>query len=195
MPGSGMISAGCAFRALLALRLWGVGRPSNITPDTFDEGMALFTGLNAMPKRSWLTEYSGRVDPRHCPELMDRWHAALNGFDPEVCLGGGHSFDLDFHTIPYHGDEALIGKHYVSKRSRLQRGVLAFLARDADAHVFVYANAQVRKQDQTGEILRFAEAWRARTGALPKELIFDSRLTTYADFARLNEMGIRFATV
>ena len=159
------------------------------------EGMALFAGLNAVPKRSWLTEYSSRVDPRLCPGLMDRWHAALHGFDPEVCLTGGDFFDLEFHTIPYHRDEALIEKHHVSKRSRRQRGVLAFPARDADARVFVDANAQVRKQDRTGEILRFAEAWRARTGALPQELIFDSRLTTYANLARLDEMGIRFATV
>ena len=195
MPGSAMIPPGCAFRALLALKLWGIGRPSHITPETLDEGMALFAGLNAVPKRSTLTEYSCRVDPRLCPGLMDRWHAALHGLDGKVCLGGGHSFDLDFHTIPCHGDEALIEKHYVSKRSRRQRGVLAFLARDADARVFVHANAQVRKKDQTSEILHFAEAWRARTGALPKELIFDSRLTTYANLARLNEMDIRFATV
>ena len=126
---------------------------------------------------------------------MDRWHAAIHGVDPDIRLGGGHSFDLDFHTIPYHGDEALIEKHYVSKRSRRQRGVLAFLARDADARVFAYANARVRKQDQAGEVLRFAEVWRERTGALPSELIFDSRLSTYANLARLNEMGIRFATI
>ena len=195
MPGSAMIPAGCAFRSLLALKLWGIGRPSHITPETLDEGIALFAGLNAVPKRSTLTEYSSRVDPRLCPGLMDRWHAAIHGFDPDIRIGGGHSFDLDFHTIPYHGDEALIEKHYVSKRSSRQRGVLAFLARDADARVFAYANARVRKQDQASEVLRFAEVWRERTGALPSELIFDSKLSTYANLAKLNEMGIRFATV
>ena len=51
------------------------------------------------------------------------------------------------------------------------------------------------QQDKAGEILRFAEVWRERTGALPIELIFDSRLSTYANLARLNDMGIRFATV
>ena len=25
--------------------------------------------------------------------------------------GSGNSFDLDFHTIPYHGDDALVEKH------------------------------------------------------------------------------------
>ena len=38
MPGSAMIPAGCAFRALLALKLWGVGRPSHVMPETLDRG-------------------------------------------------------------------------------------------------------------------------------------------------------------
>ena len=44
----------------------------------------------------------------------------------------------------------------MSKRSRRQRGVLAFLVRDADAGLF--ANATVRTADQNDGILRFVEA-------------------------------------
>ncbi|MGO8748824.1 MAG: hypothetical protein ACLQNE_22875 [Thermoguttaceae bacterium] len=40
---------------------------------------------------------------------------------------------------------ALVEKHYVSKRSRRQKGVLAFLAQDAQTRVFCYANGQLRK--------------------------------------------------
>jgi hypothetical protein len=53
-------------------------------------------------------------------------------------LPRGHSFDLDFHTIPFHGEDALIEKHYVSKRSRRQKGILAFVAQDADTRAFCY---------------------------------------------------------
>jgi hypothetical protein len=35
----------------------------------------------------------------------------------------GVFFDLDFHTIPFHGDDALVQKHYVFKRSRKQKGI------------------------------------------------------------------------
>ena len=193
MPGSSMIPAGHAIRSLLALKLWGIGRPPHIMADILDPGMALFAGLNAMPKRSSPAEYSSRVDPRLCAGLMDRWHHASRGLG--VDLGGDGSFDLDFHTIPYHGDHALIERHYVSKRSRKQRGVLAFLARDAEARLFCYANAAVRKGGQNDEILRFADYWRERTGELPRELIFDSRLTTHANLARLDGMGIDFITL
>jgi hypothetical protein len=104
-------------------------------------------------------------------------------------------FHLDFHTIPFHGEEALVEKHYVSKRSRRQKGLLAFLAQDADRRVFCYANADVRKEAQNDEILRFVEFWKERTGHLPEELIFDSKLTTYANLDALNRLGIRFITL
>jgi hypothetical protein len=46
-------------------------------PSVFDEGLALFAGLNAIPKRSFLTEYSCRIEPRCYPKLMQHWFDAL----------------------------------------------------------------------------------------------------------------------
>src|SRR5436305_7930453 len=110
-------------------------------------------------------------------------------------LKWGTSLDLDIHTIPFHGDDALVEKHYVSKRSRRQKGVLAFLAQDADTRVFCYANAELRKDQQNDDILRFVDFWKQRTGRLPEELIFDSKLTTYANLNTLNQRGIHFITL
>ena len=61
--------------------------------------------------------------------------------------------------------------------------------------MFCYANAKVRKADQNDEIARFAEYWRQNTGKWPRELVFDSRLTTYANLVKLNELGIGFITL
>jgi hypothetical protein len=72
---------------------------------------------------------------------------------------------------------------------------LAFLAEDAETRVFCYGNAAVRKDEQTDEVLRFVEYWHERTGRLPEELVFDSRLTTYANLSRLNTQGINFITL
>lgn len=190
-PGSRMIPASAAIRSLLAMKLFGHARHSHVMSSVFDEGLALFAGLNVVPKRSFLTEYSCRIPPQSYPAFMKRW------FDTMAQLGidRGVSFDLDFHTIPYHGDDALVEKHYVSKRSRRQKGLLAFLAQDADTRVFCYANAGVRKQEQNDEILRFAEFWKQRTGKWPQELIFDSKLTTHANLSRLKQWGIDFITL
>jgi len=43
--------------------------------------------------------------------------------------------------------------------------------------MFCYANADLRKDQQNDEILRFVEFWKARTGSLPQELISTASLT------------------
>ena len=190
-PGSKMIPAGHAMRSLLALKLFGNARHSHIMSDVLDEGLALFAGLNQIPKRAFLTEYSCRIDPACYPKLLTLWFDAMGS----IGLKRGESFDLDFHTIPFHGEDALVEKHYVSKRSRSQKGILVFLALDADQQVFCYSNADLQKAEQNDEILRFVEFWKSRTGAFPKELIFDSKLTTYANLSKIDKMGINFITL
>jgi len=190
-PGSQMIPAAAAMRSLLALKLFGSARHSHVMSQVFDEGLALFAGLNVIPKRSFLTEYSCRIDPGSYPVLMRDWFDAVG----RLGLERGASFNLDFHTIPYHGDDALVEKHYVSKRSRRQKGLLAFLAEDAGARVFCYANGHLRKNEQNDEILRFVAFWKQRTGHRPQELVFDSRLTTYPNLNELNRLGVEFITL
>jgi hypothetical protein len=190
-PGSKMVPAACALRSLLALKLFGNARHSHVMSSVLDEGLALFAGLNVVPKRSFLTEYSCRVEPACYPKLMRDWFDVVS----RLGLKWGTSFDLDFHTIPFHGADALVEKHYVSKRSRRQKGMLAFLAQDADTRVFCYANGELRKDQQNGEVLRFVDFWKRRTGRLPEELIFDSKLTTYANLNKLNRMGVQFITL
>lgn len=190
-PGTQMVPAGHAMRSLLALKLFGSARHSHVMSHVFDDGLALFAGLNVIPKRAFLTEYSCRIQPSTYPVLMRKWFDAVN----RLGLDRGVSFDLDFHTIPYHGDDALVEKHYISKRSRRQKGILAFLAQDGDKRVFCYANADLRKDEQNDEILRFVQFWKRRTGKLPEELVFDSKLTTQANLNELNKKDIAFITL
>jgi hypothetical protein len=190
-PGSAMVPAAHAMRSLLGLKLFGNARHSHVMSYVFDEGLALFTGLNVTPKRAFLTEYSCRIDPRSYPEVMAGWFEAVT----RLGLEWGTSFDLDFHTIPFHGEDALVQKHYVSKRSRSQKGLLAFLAQDADTRVFCYAHGEIRREGRDDEILRFIEYWKERTGHYPEELVFDSKLTTYRNLDRLNKLGIDFITL
>lgn len=191
LPGTKQLPAAHAMRSLLALKLYCNGRHSHVMSHVMDEGLALFAGLNAIPKRSFLTEYSCRISASCYPKLMRLWFDGLG----RLGLSRGSSFDLDFHTIPFHGEDALVEKHYVSKRSRRQKGILGFLARDAEKNLLCYANADIRKDRQNDEILRFVEFWRKRTGTFPEELIFDSKLTTYANLDRLNKKGINFITL
>jgi len=191
LPGTEAIPAAHAIRSLLALKLQNNRRHTHVMSAVLDEGLALFAGLNVIPKRSFLTEYSCRIPPNCYPRLMRHWFDAMT----RLGLEHGSSFDLDFHTIPFHGEEALLEKHYVSKRSRRQKGILAFLAQDGERRFFCYANTDLRKEQQHDEILAFAKYWKERTGRFPEELIFDSKLTTQPNLSRLNQQGIQFITL
>jgi hypothetical protein len=191
LPGSKMIPAEQALRTLLALKLLGKERKSHVMDLVFDPAIALFAGLNVVPKRSYLAGYSSRVDHRANVRLMQAWFEQL-----EQCqFPHGSSLDVDFHSVAANTGTEPLEKHYVSSRSRSQKGILVFLARDAEHRVLRYANAGVPKTEKADEILRFVEFWEQQTGSRPAELVFDSQLTTYAKLSELNRMGISFITL
>jgi hypothetical protein len=191
LPGSPMIPAEQALRTLLALKLIGKERKSHVMGLVDDQGIALFAGLNVVPKRSYLAAYSAQIDDRSTGRLMAAWFTEVG----RAGLARGSSLDLDFHTIAAHTEEEPLEKHYVSRRSRSQKGILTFLARDARQRVLCYARAGITKAEQAGEILRCVDFWQQQTGAPPQEVVFDSRLTTYAYLDRLNQRGIHFITL
>jgi hypothetical protein len=191
LPTSTMIPAEQAVRTLLALKLVGKERKSHVMDLVFDPGLALFAGLNVVPKRSYLAAYSSRIDRRGTERLMATWCDAVHG----AGLGRGTSIDVDFHTVPANTQVEPLEKHYVSSRSRSQKGILVFLARDATERVLCYSQAGIPKAQQPDEILRFVEFWRRHTGHPPEELVFDSQLTTYAHLSILNQQAIRFMTL
>lgn len=191
LPGSKMIPPAEALRSALALKLVGIERKSHVMQHVLDEGLALFAGLNVLPKRSWFASYSSRVDRETNRRLMELWFDAAG----QAGLRRSGSIDLDFHSVPANADQEPLDKHYVSKRSRSQKAVLVFLARDAEERVLCYTNAAVPKKARHSEIVRFADFYRERTGVYPTELVFDSQLTTYDKLTWLQEQGIRFLTL
>ena len=186
-----MIPAAQAVRSLLALKLIGAERKSHVMDLVTDQAIALFAGINVVPKRSYLAAYSSRIDHKVCLRFMEAWLEQVE----RAGLPHGSSFDLDFHSVPANSDQEPLEKHYVSSRSRSQKGILVFLARDAEQRVLRYANAGVTKSEQADEILQFVRFWMKHTGRPPAELVFDSQLTTCQKLSELNREGICFLTL
>jgi hypothetical protein len=128
-----------------------------------DEGLALFAGLNAIPKKSYLSEYSSRTTRVHTTKLLAAFQERVHG----DVLFPGRSFNLDFHSVPFHGDDPLVQRHYVAMRSRRQKSVLTFLAQDADGQAFCYSNADLRKGEEANEIFAFISFWKRTRGEGP----------------------------
>ena len=148
LPGSKMIPAAHALRSALALKLWAVERKSHVMFVVADKGLALFSGLNTIPKKSYLSEYSSRVSHAKTTRILFAW------------------------------DDQLSAGNLFTGRVVQSRLPLRPLLRGKRSH-----RAPQRVRPKPSPIER------------PRHLVFDSRLTTYANLGRLDEMGISVITL
>jgi len=189
--GSKMIPVENAFLSSLMLKLIGRERKSHVMDLVFDEGAALAVGLNVLPKTAYISEYSERIIHQDNMQFLHKWLKRLR----EASVISGESFNLDFQSLPYFGEEDVVEKHYVSMRSRRQKAILVFFAQDAKSKIFCYSNADLRKGEEADEIFQFIEFWKKQSGRKPPHLVFDSKLTTYKNLSEINKMNITFVTL
>jgi len=79
-----------------------------------------------------MSQYSSRLGRKAIVALMGGWVERLR----DEKLIDASSFNLDFHSISYFGDDPFVEKHYVPRRSQRRKAVLTFLAQDAAGQVF-----------------------------------------------------------
>jgi len=190
-PSTSVIPALSSILSLLAIKLTTTRRVSHVDDIATDAGAALFAGLTSLPKATAPTTYSYRLDHTR----QQRFLAALDKASLKAGLAHGEAINLDFHAVMHWGDDPVLEKHYVPRRSQRTRSVPTFFAEDAATHTLLYANADLAKVTQNREILAFADHWRDTSGADPKLLIFDSKVTTQAQLAELDARGIGFITL
>jgi hypothetical protein len=190
-PGSRLIPATAALLSLLVLKLLDKERRSHIDDFNCDEALGLFAGLNVLPKKSYATAYSYRTCRENQLALLAGWVATLSG----LLFPEPDAFSLDFHAIPYRGDDAGLDRHFLPLRGKAGTSVLTFFALENDSRVLCYANANLTRADQAGEPMRFVDFWHDLTGADPHWLYIDSKVMTYPELSRLQQRGIWFVTI
>jgi hypothetical protein len=191
-PSTRILSAWASIGTLLLAKCARRARVHHIGTLTDDVGLAFTLGLTALPKATHLGSYSWRVRRESNQRLLSGLVGALR----RVGLATGTAgFNCDFHAIRHHGEQAVLDKHYVPRRSQRTRAVLTFFAQDHASSEMVYANADITKAEQAREIIAFADYWRAATGADPGLLVFDSQLTTYKILDELTGRGINWLTL
>ena len=190
-PGTEMIPPDAALLSLLVLKLLRKERLSHIDDYNLDEALGLFAGLNVLPKKSFATDYCYRTERQHQQRLLGGWVKKLS----PLLLPEAKSFSLDFHPIPHRGEDTDLENHYIPCRGQASPSVQAFFASEHEKQVFCYANANLTRDEQSHEVIRFVDYWKDLTGQNPQWLYFDSKLTTYAELSELNSRDIFFVTI
>ncbi len=193
-PGTRVVPDVSWLLSLLALKLTRTRRVSHVDDLLVsDPAASLFAGLTTLPKKSALTNYSYRTSHEH----QHRFLAALDAKMIDGGLAAGHDaiFDLDFHAVMHWGHDPVLEKHYVPTRSQRARSVLTFFAQDTGTHNLVYANADIAKSTQNREAIAFCDHWKAVSGADPRMLVMDQKVTTQPVLGELDERGIKFLTL
>jgi transposase len=191
-PSTTALSAWQSIASLLLAKCARRPRVHHLGALTDDAGLAFALGLSALPKATHLGSYSYRVRRQSNQQLLAGLVGALR---PLGLATGEAGFNLDFHAIRHHGQDTMLEKHYVPRRSQRTRAVLTFFAQDHTSAEMVYAGADITTAEQAREIIAFADYWQQATGADPGLLVFDSQLTTYAVLDELTSRGIRWLTL
>jgi transposase len=191
-PSTSSLSSWHSMASLVVLKLLRRNRVTHATELAADAALGLSVGLNVLPKATHASSYSYRVRREMNTAALTELVRRLR---PLGLATGDAGFNLDFHAIRHHGDQAPLKDNYVPKRSQSTRSVLALFAQDHASTEMVYANADVTKREAAREVLAFADHWKATTGSEPGLLVFGSKLTTYAVLDELSARGIDWLTL
>ena len=190
-PGTQMIPSTQALLGLLAGKLLGKRRISHIDDLNFDAGAGIFAGLNVLPKSTYATDYSYKTQRQMNERLLD----ALVDRLPDADSRPGGDFYLDFHAIPYRGEQAELEQHWVPMRNRATTSVMTFVAQEARRRIICYGTANIVRQEADTLAVRFADHWKEHHGHYPARVILDSRATVYSGLNDLNQRGVGFLTI
>jgi hypothetical protein len=192
LPGSPKLSPFHYVMSMLALKLVGKERLSQINDFNFDRGLGLFAGLNVLPKATAISTYSYRLHQREISKFMRYF---VEGQNKHKTYGSG-TINLDFHTIQHYGEESVLDEHWSGARGKRVKGALTFIAQDCDSRCQLYVNADISKREADNEVLAFVDFWRKIRGARFRQtLVFDSKLTTYENLRTLDADGVKFITL
>jgi len=191
LPGSAKISGLSYFLSMLALKLVGKERLSQIDDFNFDPGLGMFAQCNYLPKKTMISSYSYRLSDREIKRFMTGFVAKQN----KMKTYGSGTINLDFKTIQHYGDESVLEEHWAGARSKRVKGALTMIAQDCESRCQVYVNADLLKHEADDEILAFVKFWRKIKGKFRNTLVFDSKLTTYQNLSELDADNVKFITL
>lgn len=193
LPESSDLDATHACLSMLLLKLIGSERLSHISAYDHEPTLALFAGLNVLPKPTYMTTYSCRTS-----------EAMLFKFQSEIITQFANVYptfyqakyiNLDFHSIPHFGTESEMEKVWCGARGKAMKGANTLLAQDGQSNTILYTHADILRKDEAYAIQQFITYWKTIRNEVSETLVFDCKLTTYAVLDEISQDDIKFITL
>lgn len=193
LPESSAINSEQASLSMLLLKLIGNKRLSHVQEYDHESGLALFAGLNFLPKSTYLSTYSCLASEDTISDFQQQLMMHFQKIYPDFYRG--NFINLDFHSIPHFGEESQMEKVWCGARGKAIKGANTVFAQDSESNAILYTRADILRKDEVGEIKRFVDYWKSIKGDVKETLVFDCKLTSYEVLDQLVEEEVLFITL
>ena len=178
---------------MLALKLIGNERLSHMDSYDHEPGLGLFSGLNFLPKSTYMATYSCRTSEEMVMQLQSKIIAQFRTVFPSFYQG--EFINLDFHSIPHFGTESQMEHVWCGARGKAMKGANTLLAQDSQSNAVLYTHADILRKDEPAAIQEFVAYWKKITNSMSETLVFDCKLTSYAVLDELATDNVKFITL
>lgn len=193
LPSSSIIGQTQACLSMLALKLIGNERLSNMESYDMEQGLGTFAGLNVLPKNTYMSTYSSLCSSQMVLDFQEQILQKLKHKYPQFY--NGDYINLDFHSIPHYGEMSEMEKVWVGAKHKTMKGADTVIAQDAESDMILYTRADILRKEESEEVLKFVDYWKKITGNVTQTLVFDCKFTKYKVLDTLDNDGVKFITL
>ena len=189
LPSSSVIGAVQACLSMLALKLIGNERLSNMESYDKEPGLGVFAGLNILPKNTYMSTYSCLCSTEM---ILDFQKQIVNNLKQKYPTSyNGNYINLDFHSIPHYGEFSEMEKVWVGAKHKTMKGADTVIAQDAKSNMILYTRADILRKEESDEVLKFVEYWKEVNGNVSQTLVFDCKFTKYKVLDTLDNDNVK----
>ncbi len=193
LPSSSVIGTVQACLSMLALKLIGNERLSNMESYDKEPGLGVFAGLNVLPKNTYMSTYSCLCSTEMILDFQKQIVKNLKKKYPTSY--NGNYINLDLHSIPYNGEVSEMEKVWVGAKHKTMKGADTVIAQDSKSNMILYTRADILRKEEADEVLKFVEYWKEINGNVLQTLVFDCKFTKYKVLDTLDNDNVKFVTL
>jgi len=193
MPSSSVIGTLQACLSMLALKLIGNERLSNMDSYDKEPGLGVFAGLNVLPKNTYMSTYSCLCSTEMILDFQKQIVKNLKHRYPEFY--NGNYINLDFHSIPHYGEFSQMEKVWAGAKHKTMKGADTVIAQDAKSNMILYTRADILRKEEADEVMKFVKYWKEISGNVSQTLVFDCKFTKYKVLDTLDDDNVKFITL